>query len=139
MWERSYSKVFKGINKETVWKIWTDINRWPSWHGDLEYCTLKGDFAVGNHFILKPKKAPPVKIDLIDIQDKKEFTDCTKFFGAKMYDTHSLEETEDGLKLSNRLVVTGPLKYFWILLVAKNVASSVPEETEALVKLASKQ
>jgi len=40
------------------------------------------------------------------------------------------------LKLINTLVVTGPLKWLWIKLVASNVANSVPEEMEALVTLA---
>ena len=61
-----------------------------------------------------------------------------KFFGAKMYDTHSLKEVSGGIELSNKLVVTGPLKWMWIMLVAKNVAATVPEEMEALVKLVRK-
>jgi hypothetical protein len=32
--------------------------------------------------------------------------------------------------------VTGPLKWLWIKLVAQNVADTVPEEMENLVKLA---
>jgi len=39
--------------------------------------------------MLKPKGAPAVKIKLTEINEMQNFTDCTKFFGAKMYDTHS--------------------------------------------------
>lgn len=136
MWIKTYSKTFQGINPETIWHIWTDINNWSTWHGDLDYCKLEGPFAVGNYFKLKPKGAPAVKIELTEIKEGHYFTDCTSFFGAKMYDTHAMEVTPEGLKLSNKLVVTGPLKWLWIKLVAQNVADSVPEETEALVKLA---
>jgi len=73
---------------------------------------------------------------LTEIVEGHYFTDCTSFFGAKMYDTHAMEETEEGLKLTNTLVVTGPLKWLWIKLVAQNVADTVPEEMENLVKLA---
>jgi hypothetical protein len=139
MWTRTYSKTFQNIQKQDIWRIWTDINNWPTWHGDLDYCTLDGAFEVGNHFMLKPKGVSPVKIMLTDIKEGYEFTDCTTFFGAKMYDTHKLEETAEGLKLSNKLVVTGPLKWLWIKLVAQNVADSVEEETESLVKLARAQ
>ena len=38
----------------------------------------------------------------------------TRSFGAKMYDTHAMEETVEGLKFTNKLVVTGPLKWLWI-------------------------
>lgn len=136
MWIRTYSKVFKGLNKEEIWRIWTDVNNWPKWHGDLEYCKMEGDFIVGNHFMLKPKGVGAVKIVLTEIEAGYKFTDCTTFFGAKMYDTHALEETHDGLKLTNTLVVKGPLQLLWIKLVAKNVADTVPDEMEALVKLA---
>ena len=136
MWTRTYSKTFKNLKKETIWQIWTDINNWPKWHGDLEYCKLEGAFVAGNHFMLKPKGVKAFKIALTHIEEGWKFTDCTPFFGAKMYDTHELEETPDGLRLTNTLVVTGPLKFLWIKLVAQNVADSVPHEMEALVELA---
>ena len=53
-----------------------------------------------------------------------------------MYDTRALEETPNGLQLTNILVVTGPLKWLWIKLVAQDVANTVPDEMEALVELA---
>ncbi len=136
MWTRTYSKTFQGLKREDIWRIWTDINNWPTWHGDLDYCKLEGDFKVGNHFFLKPKGVQSVKIVLTEINEGYSFTDCTSFFGAKMYDTHAMEETVDGLKLTNKLVVTGPLKWLWIKLVAQNVADTIAEETENLVKLA---
>ncbi len=136
MWIRTYSKTFPGLDKADIWRIWTDVNNWPTWHGDLDYCKLDGNFQVGNHFMLKPKGVKAVKILLTEIQEGQQFTDCTAFLGAKMYDTHALEETATGLKLTNTLVVTGPLKWLWIKLVAQHVADSVPDETEALVTLA---
>ncbi len=139
MWTKTYSKTFQGIKREDIWRIWIDVDNWPKWHGDLDYCKLEGHFAVGNHFMLKPKGINPVKVYLTEINDGHSFTDCTTFFGTKMFDTHAMEETSQGLKLSNKLVVTGPLKWLWIKLVAKNVADSVPEEIENLVKVARGQ
>ena len=136
MWIKTYSKVFKDINKKDIWRIWTDVNNWSTWHDDLDYCKMDGDFVVGNHFMLKPKGVNAVKIQLTKIDEGYQFTDCTTFFGAKMYDTHAMEETSDGLKLTNTLTVTGPLKWLWIKLVAQNVANTIPDEMEALVNLA---
>ena len=135
MWIREYSKVYKGVDKEEIWKIWTEVNNWPTWHGDLDYCKMEGEFEVGNHFFLKPKAAPPVKIRLTEIEKGKSFTDCTKFFGAKMYDTHSMEETPEGLRLYNKLVVTGILKWLWIKLFAQNIADTIPEEISLYLRV----
>lgn len=136
MWIREYSKTYQGIKKEDIWQIWTDVNNWPSWHGDLDYCKMNGEFKEGNFFLLKPKGVRQVKIELVEIVAGQKFTDCTKFPGAKMYDTHMMEETENGIRLTNKLVVMGILRLLWIKLVAKNVAATVPQEMDALVALA---
>ena len=139
MWTRSHSKLYQDVKLQDVWRIATDVNNWATWHGDLDYCKMEGPFAVGNHFMLKPKGVKAVRIVLTKIKEGRNFTDCTTFFGAKMYDTHSFEETPHGLLLTNHLVVTGPLKWLWVKLVAQNVADTVPGEMDALVKLACKQ
>ena|SRR3990167_3610774 len=136
MWAKTYSKIYQDINKKDIWRIWTDVNNWPAWHSDLDYCKMDGTFTVGNHFMLKPKGVSAVKIELVEIDKDNKFTDCTKFFGARMYDTHAMEETSKGLRLTNTLVVTGLLKFLWIKLVAQNVADTVPQEMDALVKFA---
>lgn len=136
MWTREYSKVYQNVRKEDIWALWKNINNWTDWHGDLDYCKMEGDFEVGNYFMLKPKGAPAVKIKLIEIKHMNSFTDCTNFFGAKMYDTHSMEVVDGGLKISNKVVVTGWLSWLWIKLVAQNVADTAGEEIECLVKLA---
>jgi hypothetical protein len=136
MWKHSYSKTFQELKRETIWQLWTDVNNWPQWHGGLDYCKMDGPFEVGNYFMLKPKGVKAVKIELTEIKEGWKFTDCTKFFGAKMYDTHELEETKEGLRLISTLIVIGPLKFLWVKLVSQNVANSIPQEMEALVDLA---
>ena len=81
MWTRKYSKFYSNVSPEAIWRIWVDINNWVNWHGDLDYCKLEGEFQVGNHFMLKPKGVPAVKIMLTEINKMQSFTDCTKFFG----------------------------------------------------------
>lgn len=137
MWTQSFSKIYSEAKKETLWNLWADVNNWPMWHSDLDYCKMEGPFEVGNHFFLKPKGVKPVKIVLTEIEEGQKFTDCTAFFGAKMYDRHTIEETPEGIKLTNSLTVTGPLTWLWVKLVAQNVANTVPNEMDALVKLAA--
>lgn len=138
MWQRQYSKTYKHVDVDKIWQLWSDIDNWPSWHDDLEYCKLDGEFAEGNYFRLKPKGAPAVKIKLCQIEPKRRFTDCTRFIGARMYDTHEVEVVHDGVRLTNTLVVKGLLSRLWIKLVAQNVADTVPNEMDTLAKLASK-
>jgi hypothetical protein len=135
MWSKTYSKTFSGVKKEDIWRLWADVNNWADWLGDVDYCKIEGPFKIGNYFMMKPKGMNPIKIVLTEVEEGRTFTDCTSFFGAKMYDTHTLEETPEGIRLTSRLVVTGPLQWLWVKLVAKNVATTVPSEMETLIKL----
>lgn len=55
-----------------------------------------------------------------------------------MYDTHTLEESPDGVRLKNKLIVKSPFSWVLIFLVARNVARSVPEEMTALIRVAKR-
>lgn len=138
MWKKSCSKTYKDVSLERVWDIACDVTNWPTWHDDLEWCKMSGLFEVGNHFLLKPKGASSVKIDILEVNKYSSFTDCTTFFGAKMYDTHTFTKTPEGITLTNSVVVTGPLKWLWVLLVAKGVAKSSQEQMDELVMQAKK-
>jgi uncharacterized protein YndB with AHSA1/START domain len=35
---------------ETVWKVLTDINHWPSWNPDVKNVSFNGDVSVGSIF-----------------------------------------------------------------------------------------
>lgn len=136
MWIKSYSKTYPDLTREDVWRIWTDVNNWPKWDKELEYCEMKEAFKQGSQFILKPIGGPKVKIILSEVKVNEKFTDYCNFFGARMYDDHQLQETPEGLRITNTISVTGLLSFIWVHLVAKNVANSVPNQMDALVNMA---
>ncbi|MFK7824518.1 MAG: SRPBCC family protein [Oligoflexales bacterium] len=133
MWKRTYSKKINGISPEQVWSEWVDIENWPKWHADLEYCKLHGEFAEGVRFTLKPTNMKAVEIEISEVEQGRSFTDCTKFPGAKMIDKHLVVPIVGGVKISNVLQVSGVFSFLWFLLVGRNVASSVPDEIESLI------
>lgn len=133
MWERQYSEQFSWVTAKEVWCHWIDINKWPEWHNDLDGCNLNGEFAVGNSFTLKPKGMKPVKIKITKLIEGESFTDCTRFWGAKMFDTHTVVSTGQGVEINNVLTMTGPLSFFWFFLVGRHVAKTIPAETKALI------
>ena len=134
MWVRKYSKIYQDIKKEDIWSVWSDVNSWPKWDNEIEYCDMKNAFIEGSQFILKPMGSPKVKITLSEVVVNERFTDYCKFLGATMCDTHELEEISEGLRITNTITVTGPLAFLWINLVAKNVAKSVPQQTDRLIE-----
>lgn len=133
MWSRTYSKKVKGLNADQVWRVWTDINQWHTWQGDIEYAKLDGAFKAGNTFLLKPKGGPKVKIELLKVDQHKVFTDLTRFPLARMYGEHAFVQQGDELEIKTTMSVEGPLGFLWRKLVAQDIVNSLPEQTERLI------
>ena len=138
MWSKTYSKRVKGFQAEQVWKVWTDINQWHTWQSDIEHAKLVGEFKVGNTFLLKPKGGPKVKIELFKVEHHKEFTDLTRFPGAKMYGSHEFIHNGDELEIKTTMSIEGPLSFLWRKIVAEDIANGLREQTENLLEKARK-
>ena len=138
MWKRSHSVVTKAVTKEQLWKLFADVNKWHTWDEGIEYARLNGMFEKGNHFILRPKGGPDVKVELLETTPNRHFLDVTKFPLAKMYDDHLWEETPEGLKITNTITVTGVLGFFWRKVVAQKIVDNLPNDMLAQVNAAAK-
>lgn len=139
MWIRKFTKIYTGVSKDQIWRAWTDVNNWPAWDTELEYCTFAGSFNEGEQFILKPKGGPKVNITLSNVQEQTAFSDYCRFPGAIMHDHHELTQEVSGVRITNTITVSGILGFLWAHLVAKHVANAVPTQTDNLVKYVREQ
>ena len=138
MWTKSHSIVTKDVTKEQIWKLFANVNQWHTWDEGIEHAKMEGKFEKGNHFMLRPKGGPNVKVELLETVENKMFLDVTKFPLAKMYDEHLFEETPQGLKITNTITVKGILSFLWVKIVAQKIADALPKEMANQVKVASK-
>jgi Polyketide cyclase / dehydrase and lipid transport len=138
MWAKSHSIVTKEVTKEQMWKLFADVNNWHTWDNGIEFAKLEGKFEKGNHFTLRPKGGPNVKVELLETIENNSFLDVTKFPLAKMYDNHTFEETKDGLKITNTITVNGILGFLWIKIVAQKIVDALPTDMKEQIKAASK-
>ncbi len=134
MWKAEFQKTYAGVSAEAIWSAWTDVNNWARWDLGLEHARMTVPFDVGSTFVLKPKGGPTVNIEIVESVPRVRFTDVTRFPLARMYDSHELEQTAAGLTIKSRIHVEGPLGWLWKRLVAADVASGVPAQTDALVE-----
>lgn len=134
MWKQEYEKTFEGVTVQEVWQAWEDVKTWPIWDQELESTELLGPFSKGSTFSLKAKGAPKVKIELLEVEPNQRFLDVTRFPLAQMYDLHEVLPVENGIKIRNKIWVTGPLGFLWKKIVAKGVADGVPTQTESLIQ-----
>jgi len=133
MWSKSYSKKVSGLKVEQLWNTWTNVNQWHTWQNDIELAKLDGEFKVGNTFMLKPKGGPRINIEIIRAEPCKNFTDLTRFPGAKMYGSHEFIELENELEIKTTMSIEGPLSFFWRKIVAEGVANGMAVQTESLI------
>lgn len=138
MWSKTHSKTVTGIHAEDAWKVWTDVNQWHTWQADIDYAKLDGEFKVGNTFKFKPKGGPCVAIELTEVEPGRQFTDVTRFFGARMFDSHELIVHAEALEIRSTISIEGPLAFLWRKIVAEGVAHGMAEQTEALIERAKK-
>ena len=138
MWTKSHSIVTTEATKEQMWKLFADVNNWHTWDSGIEFATMEGKFEKGNHFILKPKGGPKVKIALVETIENKKFVDCTTFPLAKMYGEHTFEENKEGLRITTTMKVEGALGFLWRKLVAQDIADGLQKEMPEQVKAASR-
>ena len=138
MWKRSYSIVTKEVTAKQIWNLFADVNNWHTWDHGIEFARMEGKFEKGNHFLLRPKGGPNVKVELTETVVNKKFTDVTKFPLAKMYDEHQFEETPEGLKISNTISVKGILGFLWVKLVAQKIVDNLPNDVQQQIKAAKK-
>jgi len=138
MWTKSHSIVTREVTKEQLWKLFANVNAWATWDEGVESAKIEGKFEKGNHFILRPKGGPTVKIKLIETTENKSFTDMTTFPLAKMYGEHVFEETPEGLRITTTMKVEGILGFFWRKVVAQPIVDALPKEMIAQIEYASK-
>jgi len=137
MWSRTHSAIVKGLKAEQVWQVWTDVNHWHTWQPDIDHAHLDGAFAVGNTFVLKPKGGPTVNIEIIQADTNRQFTDLTRFPGARMYGAHEFVVRGDEMEIRTTMRIEGPLAFVWRKIVAEGVAKGMPEQTERLIAKAA--
>jgi hypothetical protein len=138
MWTKSHSITTKDVTKEQMWKLFSDVNNWHTWDKGIEFAKLEGKFEKGNHFILRPKGGPNVKVKLLETIENKRFLDVTYFPLAKMFDDHLFEDTTDGLKITNIITVKGLLGFLWVKIVARKIVDALPIDIPEQIKAASK-
>lgn len=137
MWTRSYSKTVDGMSAAQVWKVWSDVDRWHTWQGDIEYARMNGPFETGGTFKFKPKGGPDLTLELSEVRPNERFVDVTRFPLARMVDSHELIERAGGLEIRTTVRMEGPLAFLWRKLVGEDVVKSLPAQTDNLIAQAA--
>jgi Polyketide cyclase / dehydrase and lipid transport len=116
---------------------WADVATWPEWNSDTEWVRLDGPFATGSTGVLKPKGGPKVKFVIDSLVPGREFVDVSVLAGARLTFRH-LVTTGPGSTTRIEVAVTmsGPLGWFWNLLLGRALKASLQLDLDRLVAAA---
>ena len=73
-------------------------------------------------------------MELIKIELYKNFTDLTKFPGARMYGIHEFIMNDGVLEIKTTMQIEGVLSFIWRKLVAEKIADTEEEQTNKLIE-----
>lgn len=129
-------KTTTTASRATVWKLWTDINRWSTWNPGLDQATLVGPFVSGAQFSMTPSGQDAMTSRITNVEEGSAFTDDTVLGDICVTVEHRIVPQEDGLLgIVYSARVTGP--------GAEHIGAAITEDFDdvlaALVKLAQSE
>jgi hypothetical protein len=116
---------------EDAWAAWVDVSRWSD--GDvIDAAHLNGEFKEGSTFVSKPKGYPPSTMT-ITLVDPPHLWVCERRLpGVRMSFEHVIEPDVAGSKLTERLLLGGPLAKLIDPIVRRRLAAVFAAMTEQI-------
>ena len=123
---------------EQLWKLW-DFDKRNSWDSSLDWVEADGKFELGQTGLLKLKEQLPQKFEIIEFEVNKLYTD--RFYlplGCKMDWRHTLEETENGIKIKWNVTVNGPSALMLLPIMKIILNEELPGTINKYIEIAEK-
>jgi hypothetical protein len=115
-----------------VWKVWTDVARWPEWDVSKEIAILHGPFHPGVCGWAKQRGNLGGSFTITAVDDGRHWvTECPVPFGKVLFD-HLIEPVADGrVRVVKRVEVQGGFGPLFRLLAPK-IRREIAESLDAL-------
>jgi len=99
---------------EHVWRVFTDVERWPEWTRSVTRVQVAGDggggLRVGTAVRIKQPRFPTLTWEVTDLQPGVSWTWVTRSPGATTTAVHELEPVDGGTtRVRQRIEQTGPI------------------------------
>lgn len=123
-------------SRENIWNLWTDVQNWSRWDDELECSELNGKFTEGEKGILKAKKGPKSKFELILVSELNEFTSRSFLPLAKMDFTHRMSEKNGELFITHGIEIKGVLSFLFSKVIGEKLIRELPKAMNKLLNTA---
>jgi hypothetical protein len=123
----------------TVWRVWSDFDRFTDWDPREEESKLDGPFTVGTQGWSKQKGYGRNRVTLTAVEEGKRWQATTPLPGGSLVIDHAVADLGDGqVRLTKDYTATGPLSIVFRLYYARRIRREVPPSFEALAAEANR-
>jgi len=85
----------------TVWRVWSDVNRWPEWNPDMNESRLDGPLKLGATGMINTKSGGKHDVVVTHFQDGRSFElESTALPGTKMAIRATIAPSGAGTRIS---------------------------------------
>jgi uncharacterized protein YndB with AHSA1/START domain len=132
MWATEHNIETSAAPSE-IWRLWSDVEGWPEWNGDIELIELDGPFAPGSTIVMTPKGQEPVELRIAEAVEPELFVDEADLGEIVVRTTHRVDELGDGrARISYRMEITGPAADTLGPQLGPEISGDFPETLSAL-------
>src|SRR5262245_15122010 len=136
MWQTEHT-IETSAPPEAIWRLWSDVEGWPEWNGDIERIELDGPFAVGGRILMTPQGQETVELRIAEATEPELFVDEADFGGIVVRTTHRVQPRDgDGARVTYLMEITGPAADELGPQIGPEISGDFPEVLAALVKRA---
>jgi Polyketide cyclase / dehydrase and lipid transport len=120
-------------SRDAVWKVWSDMTKYPEWDPRELELRLDGPFAAGTTGYSKQKGNPGGVFRIVDVSAPSAWTNASPLPGGELVISHRLDELGGTrTRITKRYQVTGPLQLLFRLWFAPALGRAQPTSFAAL-------
>jgi hypothetical protein len=124
---------------EAIWRLWSDVPRWPEWNADLERSELSGPFAAGSVITMTPLGQEPIELRIAEAVAPERFVDEADLGEAVVRTTHRVDRVGEGeSRVVYRMEITGPAADTLGPQIGPAISGDFPQVLAALVERAER-
>ncbi len=125
------AQVQIAADPEAVWRLLTDLERWPTWKSDVRSVALHGSLAPGTLFVWKAGPGT-IRSTIQQVDPPREIGWTGTTFGIKAIDVFRLEPSSGGTLVREEESWEGPVVRLFASRLRRSLQSSIESGLAAL-------
>jgi hypothetical protein len=138
MWTTEHSTE-TAASPEAIWRVWSDVERWPEWNADLDRAELSGPFAARSTITMYQPGGDTIELRIAEASEQEAFVDQADLGEVVVRTIHRLEPLEGGrVRVIYRMEITGPAADTLGPQIGPEISADFPQVLAALVERAER-